>query len=142
MMNKEKKLLALDKLLIDELTKSFFNIFTNKKKKRPNWGLINEVCLKEINIIKTQKLKQEIYNLEEFITPRKQILSDGTLQDFEEEEISAETKIIGNIAQRSSRYKKRGVFDGIHFEQFGNKFFHYVKTNKGWLISSVIWEDE
>ena len=29
-----------------------------------------------------------------------------------------------------------------YFETNGNKLFQYVKTSKGWRISSVIWEDE
>lgn len=134
--------ITADKFNIDQLTKSFFNIFTNSNKQQPNWSLIHTICLPETIIIKKSSNEEEVYNLNTFIEPRKKILSDGTLTEFEEYEIFEETKIIGNIAQRFSKFQKNGYFNKTHFKEQGNKLFQYVKTNNGWKISSVIWEDD
>jgi RimJ/RimL family protein N-acetyltransferase len=134
--------IAVDKLLIDDLTKQFFNIFNNTNKQQPNWELIHSVCIPETVIIKKIDLKEEVYNLETFIAPRKKILSDGTLTEFEEKEINEETKILGNIAQRFTKYQKSGFLNGVSFKEYGNKFFQFIKTTQGWRINSVIWEDE
>lgn len=134
--------IAVDKLLIDDLTTQFFGIFNNSKNNQPDWELIYSICIPETVIIKKTDSKEEVYNLETFITPRKKILTDGTLTEFEEKEINEETKIIGNIAQRFTRYQKSGFLNGVSFEEYGNKFFQFVKTAQGWKINSVIWEDE
>jgi RimJ/RimL family protein N-acetyltransferase len=134
--------ITADELLIDQLTKTFFNIFTNSNQQQPNWNTIHTICLPETIIIKKNNDTEEVYNLNDFIEPRKKILSDGTLTEFMEYETSEKTKVVGSIAQRFSRFQKKGYHNGTYFEGNGNKLFQYVKTNNGWKISSVIWEDD
>jgi hypothetical protein len=131
-----------DKLEIDSLTQIFFGIFTNTNQKQPDWTKINNVCIAEIIIIKKSDATEVIYNLDSFIEPRRKILTDGTLTDFQESEIKEETNIIGNIAQRFSKFQKSGCLNGTYFKEYGNKFFQFIKTNNGWKINSVIWEDD
>lgn len=130
----------LDKQSIDKVVEIFFNIFTNTDKK-PDWYIIHAICLPETIIIKKTGLAEEVYNLHTFIEPRRKLLSDGTLTEFEEMETGEETKIIGNIAQRSSKYLKSGYLNGQYFQGYGNKFFQFIKTADGWKINALIWED-
>jgi RimJ/RimL family protein N-acetyltransferase len=131
-----------DKLSIDRLVKLFFNIFNNKNSS-PDLDLIYDICLPETLIIKKSKMDGlDVYDLRSFIEPRKLILSDGTLKQFEEHETDSETMITGNIAQRSSKYQKSGYLNANHFLETGNKFFQFIKTRDGWKISSVLWEDD
>ena len=130
-----------DKKAIDQLTKSFFRLFTNTENQKPDWKLIYELCIKEAVIIKKSLQSIEVYNLQSFIEPRKKILSNGTLTEFEENETEDETNIIGNIAQRWSKYQKSGYLNGVHFQEYGNKLFQFIKTENGWKISSLVWED-
>lgn len=134
--------IAEDHLNINSLTHSFFDLFTNKYGLFPSLEDIHHSCLPETIIIKKIGDIEEIYNLDTFIKPRKEILSNGTLTEFEEYETSDETKVVGNIAQRFSKFKKRGFSCGEYFEGAGNKIFQFIKTANGWKISSVIWEDE
>jgi RimJ/RimL family protein N-acetyltransferase len=131
-----------DKLLIDQLTKSFFNIFANTNQQQPNWDNIHTICLPETIIVKKNSNNEEVYNLNTFIEPRKKILSDGTLTEFVEYEIAEETRIVGGIAQRFSKFQKKGSLNETYFKGNGNKLFQYVKTKNGWKINSVIWEDD
>jgi uncharacterized surface anchored protein len=131
-----------DKLEIDNITNVFFDIFTNTNQKQPDWAIINNVCIPETIIIKKSDTVEVVYNLGNFIEPRRKILTDGTLTDFQESEIKEETKIIGNIAQRFSKFQKSGYFNGVHFKEYGNKFFQFIKTTNGWKINSLIWEDD
>ncbi len=131
-----------DQVEIDNITKLFFSIFTNTDQKLPDWTLINKTCIPETIIIKKTDDTETVYNLDSFIEPRRKILTDGTLTGFEETETKEETQIIGNIAQRCSRYQKSGYLNGKHFREYGAKLFQFVKTNKGWKINSIIWEDE
>lgn len=130
-----------DKVEIDKITKIFFGIFTNTNNKKPDWNIIYTVCIPETILIKKTGLTQEVYNLQSFIQPRKELLSAGALTEFEEMETAEETKRIGNIAQRFSKYKKSGYLNGKYFEGYGNKSFQFIKTADGWKINSLIWED-
>lgn len=138
--NNEK--LQSDKAEIDYIVKVFFDIFTNSNQQQPDWTTINTVCIPETIIIKKSDTTEVIYNLDNFIEPRRKILTNGTLTDFQEREIQEETKIIGNIAQRFSKYQKSGYLNGTYFKEYGNKFFQFIKTNNGWKINSLIWEDD
>lgn len=132
---------STEKLLIDDLTKIFFSIFTNSNNRQPGWNIIHPLCIPQISIIKKSGTTETVYKLDTFMEPRKKILSDGTLTEFEEMEIHEETKIAGNIAQRFSKCKKSGYLNGIYFQEYGYKLFQFIKTNNGWKNASVIWED-
>ncbi|MFD2581948.1 GNAT family N-acetyltransferase [Pedobacter vanadiisoli] len=134
--------LMVDKFLLNELTRQFFDVFTNANQREPDWERIYNICLPETLIIRKSNVSSDIYNLSSFIEPRKTMLSDGTLTGFEERETFAETKIIGNIAQRHSGYQKEGYINGVYFKGKGNKFFQFIRTEGCWKINSVIWEDE
>jgi hypothetical protein len=130
-----------DKQSIDQLIQNFFSIFNNTHQ-QPDWNLIHQICIPETIIIKKTGLTETVYNLQSFIEPRRKILSDGTLTAFEEKETTATTTIIGNIAQRFSKYEKSGYLNGLYFKEYGNKFFQLIKTTNGWKINALIWEDD
>ena len=130
-----------DKLFINQITNAFFNLFANTKQRKPQLENLFDICLTEAIIIKKSNGKEEVFNIDSFISPRKKTLTDGSLTEFEEFEVFEDTKIVGNIAQRFSKYQKKGLLNGNYFEGNGNKFFQFIKTAKGWKINSIIWED-
>ncbi|WP_146616200.1 DUF4440 domain-containing protein [Chitinophaga dinghuensis] len=131
-----------DNTEIDQLVTSFFGVFTNVNGQTPNIELIFQLCIPEAVIIKKSGLMEEVYNLQTFTAPRKQLLTDGTLTGFEEKEISGVTQVLGNIAQRITKYVKHGMLNGVGFSGSGNKLFQFIKTAAGWKIAAVVWEDE
>jgi RimJ/RimL family protein N-acetyltransferase len=133
---------TVDKLQLNQITTTFFGLFKNTGQHRPDFGKIHELCLPETIIIKKGSDNEEVFNIDTFIEPRKKILTDGTLTEFEEYEISEDTTVMGHIAQRISRYEKKGYVNGSYFEGRGNKLFQFVKTNNGWKIVSICWEDD
>lgn len=133
---------STDKIEINNLTKQFFNLFDNTDHKIQDWAIVQNICISEIIIIKKTGLTEIIYTLTNFIEPRKAILSDGTLTNFQEQELHEETQIIGHIAQRRSMYQKSGNLSGKSFVETGTKLFQFIKTNKGWRINSLVWEDD
>lgn len=131
----------LDKVKIDQLVKTFLSAFTNKNTK-PNFRILRKVCIDEIIIIKNTNGLCEKYNLQTFITPRKDILTNGTLTDFEETEINEKTIINRNIAQRVSQYEKKGIKNDEAFSGKGTKMFQFIKIKNDWKICSLIWDDK
>jgi hypothetical protein len=130
------------KTSLDQLTKKFFNLFTNTGNKVPDLRQINDLFLPEGIIIKNVGGKTEIFSLASFIGPRQKMLTDGTLTAFKEEELSEKTEIYGNIGHRFSAYKKSGSVSGKPFETQGMKTIQFVKTGEEWRISAVAWDDE
>ena len=133
---------SADKIDINSLTTQFFKLFDNTDHKIPDWTVARKICIPEIIIIKKTGLTEVVYNLTSFIEPRRTILSNGTLTDFQEQELQEETQIIGHIAHRRSMYQKSGNLSGKSFVETGTKLFQFIKTKNGWKISSLVWEDD
>ena len=133
---------SLDRLSISYLTAAFFDLFTNSDNRRVELDKIKLLCVSDAVIIRVDLHKGEIFDINSFIGPRQRILSDGTLTNFKEYEIYEETKIISNLAQRVSKYRKSGFLNGKYFDEKGNKIFQYVKIANKWKIISIIWKDE
>jgi hypothetical protein len=133
---------SADRIAINDLTRQFFDLFDNTDHKIPDWTIVQKICIPEIIIIKKTRLTEVVYNLTNFIEPRKAILSNGTLMNFREHELEEETQVIGHIAQRQCRYQKRGSLSGKSFIETGTKLFQFIKTSSGWRINSLVWEDD
>ena len=134
--------LSNDKHGIDRLTHSFYALFTNTRSEVPAIEKIYSLCVPSASIVKRMHGSEEKYTLDSFVAPRKRILTDGTLTNFEEWETAEETIIINDLASRHSRYRKTGSLEGREFTTEGTKQFQYKRTSEGWKISSVVWEDD
>ncbi|WP_293786707.1 GNAT family N-acetyltransferase [uncultured Pedobacter sp.] len=133
--------LSADEIQIGKVTRSFFNLFNNTLNE-PDFEPVYQLCTASASIIRKSGTQADVYGLESFIKPRKEILTDGTLQQFSEFETDEETRVVGNIAQRYSKYRKQGLLNGVYFESRGHKFFHFMKEDGEWKIAQVVWEDE
>jgi len=126
---------------LDHLMRAFLGAFDNTDGRRPNVDVIREVFIPRGMIISNTGPEPVIYDLDAFIAPREKILTDGTLTDFSEWEITEQTEIFATIAHRSSEYRKSGYLDGEWFEGSGRKLTQFVRTPAGWKMSSLAWED-
>ena len=134
--------MSSDKALLEELTRRFFNAFTNRGGVHPDVDCLYELFVPEAQIIKMTGGIPVRYGVRDFIEPRRAILTDGTLIDFCEAESFETTEIFGNIAQRFSRYIKSWAQDGRHFSGGGVKSIQFIRTSGQWRIFSLAWDDE
>src|SRR5688572_32596771 len=116
-----------DKHEIDELTRAFLNLFTNTDGRIPDLSTIHALFIPEGIVIKNVGGNTEIFSLSTFIAPRQKILTDGTLSDFQERELTERTDIAGAIAQRLCTYTKSGKIRGESFENQGVKSLQFIK---------------
>jgi hypothetical protein len=133
---------GVDKAEIDELTRSFFGLFSNVGGVKPGLDRVFDLFVPQCLIAKCGALDPEVSTLHAFITPRQELLSNGSLTDFAEVETSERTFVFGSIAQRLSTYEKSGSRDGVPFTSRGVKSFQYLRTADGWRILSMAWDDE
>lgn len=134
--------LIKDELQINEIVNRFFDLFTNTDNSIPNLQDIKNIFLSDGLIVNNSFEEPATYNLENFIKPREEILTNGTLVNFKEQEIDHKTEICGNIAQRKCTYKKAGVLNGVPFEGEGIKLMQFIKVKNQWFLSAVLWSDK
>jgi len=127
---------------IDRLVRSFFALFSNRGGVVPELNAIFDLFVPRGIISKCVAVPPEVSTLEEFIAPRRELLSSGDLREFHEVETSESTLVLGHLAQRVSGYTKSGVLNGMPFSTRGVKVFQFVLTADGWRIVSVAWDDE
>ncbi|MFE2532132.1 DUF4440 domain-containing protein [Streptomyces sp. NPDC059371] len=131
----------MSKTEIDALTTEFFGAFDNRGGKAADVARIRRLVLPGGVIVKTGP-EFTVYTVDEFIEPRRQLLTDGRLVEFAEWETSERTEIAGDIASRFSGYRKSGTLDGRRFEGGGTKTIQFVRTSQGWRITAVAWYDQ
>lgn len=133
-------LVVADRVAIDALATAFFAAFCNEHGP-VDLSCLDDLCLPEARIVKAVGATLESYDLAGFIAPRMVLLNGGRLCGFSERECESRTDVFGNIAQRWSRYRKRGMLDGVWFETEGWKTLQCVRTPQGWRIAAVAWDD-
>jgi len=133
---------AQDRATIDDLVRRFFAAFTNEHGAAPDAAGLADLFIPAAVIVKAVADEPQVYSVRGFIDPRVEILTDGTLMHFREEETAARTDILGNVAQRVSQYRKFGVMSGERVDGKGVKVFQFVRTAAGWRLSALAWDDE
>lgn len=133
---------AGDRAEIDRLMSQFMDSFTNAGGRRADLGIIREVFVPEGRFISNIGNDPVIMDVDAFVEPRQKMLTDGTLTEFSEWEVSERTELFGSVAHRFSEYRKSGVRDGARFEGCGHKTTQFLRTREGWRMSSMAWDDE
>jgi len=131
-----------DKAAIDKITARFFDAFTNRNGAVTNVDCLHEILMPGALIVKNVNAEPVIYDVEGFIEPRRAILTNGTLTEFCEQEISESTDVFRNVAQRFCRYEKSWTASGEHFQGGGATVIQFIRTPSGWKISSLAWDDD
>ena len=131
----------MSKIEIDAVTAEFFGAFDNRGGKPADVARIRRLVLPGGVIVMTGP-DFTVYTVDEFIEPRRQLLSDGRLVEFSEWETSERTEIAGDIASRVSEYRKSGILDGAPYEGGGTKTIQFVRTPDGWRITALAWHDQ
>jgi hypothetical protein len=133
---------AEDHRTIDGLVRTFLAAFTSGPEVNERLEALRNIFIPEATIIFAGGPQPRVYDLEAFIAPRQQLLTQGALRDFHEWEESGHTQVFGGIAQHWSTYAKSGVQNGDAFTGRGQKTMQFVRTATGWRITSVAWDDE
>jgi len=131
-----------DQAAIADVVQTFFAAFTSSPGSAERLDALRRILLPQAVIVRTCGEEPVVYDVEAFIAPRQQWLSDGTLVDFAEGELSGRTEIYGDIAAHFCAYAKTGTRDGGSVAGRGMKSMQLVRTPGGWRISAVAWDDE
>ncbi|KAB1990231.1 nuclear transport factor 2 family protein [Streptomyces triticiradicis] len=130
----------MSKTEIDGVTAEFFAAFDNRGGRAADVARIRRLVLPGGVIVKTGP-EFTVCTVDEFIEPRRRLLTEGRLVEFSEWETSERTEIADDIASRFCEYRKSGILDGEPFEGGGTKTIQFVRTPQGWRITAFAWHD-
>lgn len=132
---------SADRAAIDAAAAQFFRAFRTADG-GPDLDALYRLFIPQAAIVNNTASALQTYDLAGFIEPRRSVLTNGTLTDFSEEEISETTAIFENVAHRLCRYRKAWIASGNRHEGAGTKSLQFVRTPDGWRIASLVWEDD
>ena len=127
---------------IDSLTLDSFRAVSFKEGNKPAYQNVYQLFIESGQLIRNSSALPEISTVSQFIEPRQRMVDSGELTSFKEVEIAEVTEIFGNLAHRFSTYEKYGINKGAEFEGRGIISIQFIKTDTGWKISSMAWDDE
>jgi hypothetical protein len=133
---------AADRAAIATLVRTFFDAFTSGPGVATRMEALRAACLPQAIVVRTCGGEPTVYDVDGFIAPRQALLTDGTLEQFREWELSGHTEVFGDIAHHFCSYAKEGVQGGAPFTGRGMKSLQLVRTSRGWRISAAAWDDE
>ncbi|GAB3255829.1 hypothetical protein [Kineosporia babensis] len=133
---------ASDLEQIDAHVRTFFAAFTSGPDLDARMDDLRSLFLPAAVIVRTCGGEPTVYGVEDFIAPRKALLSNGKLANFREWQTAGQTEVFGDIAQHWCSYAKAGIHEGVSFTGRGKKSIQFVRTLSGWRISAAAWDDE
>jgi len=112
-----------------------------KKGDKPRVGEIKNYFIPQAQFINFRTDHAEIVSLPQIVELYKQMIDEGKINLFYEEELYGKTEQFGRIAHRISTYKTyHNTMDTI--AERGVNSFQLIKTPQGWRVSSIIWDIE
>lgn len=130
-----------DVAAIEALVAEFFAAFTTSPELDQRMDRLREMFLPGARIVSTAGPSTTAYSVEEFIEPRRAILSDGTLRDFSEWPTSGQVEIFGDVAHWFGHYAKKGFQQDEPVDGHGGKSIQFVRADGTWLIAAAAWDD-
>jgi hypothetical protein len=132
----------MDQTALNELIRRFFDAFVSGPECSERLDALPELFIPQAVIVRTCGSEPLAYTVDEFIEPRRALLTSGTLSDFHEWPLEGRLDIFGDIAHWYGAYAKKGSQDGTAFTGRGMKTIQFVRTAAGWRISAAAWDDE
>lgn len=130
-----------DRTQVDAVVATFFAAFTSGPDLDARLDALRAVFLPGAVVVRTCGAEPLLYDVEQFLAPRRALLHGGALQGFREWEVEGRTELYGDVAHRWSSYAKEWEQDGEHRSGAGSKTVQLVRTGAGWRISAVAWDD-
>jgi hypothetical protein len=124
------------------LTDEFFRAVSFEPGETPAYATIRDLFIDDGKLIRNSGEVPEIVSVDDFVATRERAFGSGALTSFEEVEIAARTEVFGNVAHRFSTYTKRGTLDGEAIAGTGLISTQFIRTARGWRMSSMAWDDE
>lgn len=129
-------------MAIESLVTEFFAAFTTAPDLDVRLDRLRAMFLPGARIVSMAGPSLAAYDVDEFIEPRRALLSGDCFTEFSEWPTSGRVDVFGDVAHWFGHYAKQGVQDDVPFTGRGGKSIQFVRTDGTWLISGAAWDDE
>ena len=96
----------------------------------------------DVRIVRTCGAAAVVYDADEFVEPRRALLSGEDVTGFREHAVVAEIRVFGDVAHCFCSYEKEGRQGDGDLGGRGMKSLQLLRTPAGWRIFSAAWDDE
>ncbi len=96
-----------DRAEIAEIVRTYFAAFTSGPGCDERMAALRATFLPEAVIVRTGGGEPAVYDVDGFIAPRQAILTDGTLEEFHEWELSGHTELSATSPSTSAATRRR-----------------------------------
>ena len=131
-----------DQAGITSVVEKFFSAFVSGPDAATHVGVLREVLLPEAIVVSTVGVAPVTYTVDSFIRPRVELLTNDGLEDFREWPVTIRIDVFGDIAHAWCTYEKSWRQHNASHRSGGTKTIQLVRTDEGWRISAVAWDDE
>jgi len=133
---------SADLSAIRMVIEDFFGAFTSGTGLLARLDRLADLMLPQAVVVRGGGDTPVVSSVDEFIAPRRALLTNGQLLDFAEWPETSRIDVFGDLAHCFCVYAKKGRQDGVPFEARGVKSVQLVRMPTGWRISALAWHDE
>lgn len=133
---------SADRIELEQVVESFFAAFTSGSGSAQRLDSLRGLFLPGAIIVSTGGSTPKVLDVEGFIEPRAALLSSGVLTEFREWPVDGNLEVFGDVAHWFGSYAKSWVQAGRPASGRGAKSAQFVRTESGWRISALAWDDE
>jgi hypothetical protein len=118
-----------------------YQVISFKKGQQLNFDNIKNCFVAKAMLFNFRNDSLEVLTIDQFVELYKGLVMSNAFTSFYEEEIKGTTEQFGRIAHRISTYKTYiNTLDSV--AERGVNSFQLIKTDKGWKVTSIIWDVE
>lgn len=127
---------------IDHLTERFYSCISFNQEHYPSFDELQDLFYGAGKLINNNFDKPLDFTVQSYIQAMMRQIEEGNATFFAQQEISDNTEVFGNIAQRISVYEYSFAAETTQPWKKGVSYVQFIFTENKWQILSVIWNDE
>ena len=127
---------------IDKLTEKFYACISFSQEHYPMFDQLQELFYGAGKLINNNYDKPLDFTVQSYVQAMMHQIEDGNAIFFSQQEISDNTEVFGNTAQRISVYEYSFTAETEQPWKRGVNYIQYIFTENRWQIVSMVWTDE
>lgn len=127
---------------IDNLTRTFYDCLCFKEEHYPKYDRLQELFYGDGKMMNGNFDKPLEFTVQSYLQAIMHQIEKGNASFYSQQEISDQTEVFGNTAQRISVYEYSYTVSGTEPWKRGVNYMQFVLVDNVWKIVSMIWTDE
>ncbi len=127
---------------IDKITEQFYAYISFNEEHYPEFDKLQELFFGAGKLINSNYDTPLDFTVQSYVQAVMHQIEDGNATFYAQQEISDNTEVFGNIAQRISIYEYSFTAETNQPWKRGVNYIQYIYSKGKWQIVSMLWNDE